>query len=70
MQTTRAEIVRRWQGLAGFRLVIRYKYLTTRFVVEENGISYFISNVSGDDHYFYFLLQALLSRGIYFFFSE
>ncbi|MGY0841094.1 hypothetical protein ACW7C5_17795, partial [Klebsiella pneumoniae] len=47
VQTTRAEIVRRWQGLAGFRLVIRYKYLTTRFVVEENGISYFISNVSG-----------------------
>jgi len=23
-----------------------------------------------DDHYFYFLLQALLSRGIYFFYSE
>lgn len=39
--------MRRWPGLAGIALVISYMYLTTKFVVEQSGISYFKRNVSG-----------------------
>ncbi|MDM7055657.1 hypothetical protein, partial [Klebsiella variicola] len=31
------EIMRRWPGLAGIALVISYRYLTTKFVVEQSG---------------------------------